>query len=183
MPFYLERVLGTPTSRVGMILITIPLCSSIMAPLSGSLSDRIGSRFLSSFGLFLVTISLFSLITLNADSSYAGVVLRLTILGVGAGMFNSPNTSSVMGAVSPDNLGLAAGVLATMRNLGMGVGVALTSSVFTYRSIYHAERLSQRTAGSLDLNTISFVSSFHDVYWVTGSICLVGIFLSAMRGR
>ena len=183
MPFYLERVLGASTSRVGMILIAVPLCSSVMAPLSGSLSDKIGSRFLSSFGLFLVGVSLFSLIGLKADSSYADVVFRLIILGVGVGMFSSPNTSSIMGSVSGDNLGVAAGVLATMRNLGMGIGVALTSSIFTSRNAYHMQKLYQENLGSFELNKISFVSSFHDVYWVTGSICLVGMFLSAMRGK
>lgn len=183
MPFYLERVLGASTSQVGMILIAVPLCSSVMAPLSGSLSDKIGSRFLSSFGLFLAGVSLFSLTGLKADSSYVDVVFRLIILGVGVGMFSSPNTSSIMGSVSGDNLGVAAGVLATMRNLGMGIGVALTSSIFTSRNAYHMQKLSQETLGSLDLNKISFVSSFHDVYWVTGFICLVGIFLSAMRGK
>lgn len=183
MPFYLERVLGTPTSRVGIILITVPLCSSIMAPLSGSLSDRMGSRFLSSFGLLLVGLSLFSLIALDADSSYADVIFRLIILGVGTGIFSSPNTSSIMGSVSRKNLGVAAAVLAAMRNLGMGIGVALTSSIFTTRSAYHVQRLSQETFGSLDLNKISFVNSFHDVYWVTGSLCLVAILLSGMRGR
>ncbi len=183
MPFYLERVLGAPTSRVGMILIAVPLCSSVIAPLSGSLSDRIGSRFLSSFGLFLVGISLFSLLGLKADSNYADVVFRLIILGVGVGMFSSPNTSSVMGSVGGKNLGVAAAVLATMRNLGMGIGVALTSSIFTTRSAYHMQKLSQETSASLALSKISFVSSFHDVYWVTGCICLVGMFLSGMRGK
>jgi EmrB/QacA subfamily drug resistance transporter len=183
MPFYLERVLGAPTSRVGMILIAVPLCSSVIAPLSGSLSDKFGSRFLSSVGLFLAGVSLFSFIGLKADSSYADVVFRLIILGVGVGMFSSPNTSSIMGSVSGKNLGVAAGVLATMRNLGMGIGVALTSSIFTSRNAYHMQRLSQETLGTLELNKISFVSSFHDVYWVTGIICLVGIFLSGMRGK
>jgi EmrB/QacA subfamily drug resistance transporter len=183
MPFYLERVLEAPTSRVGMILIAIPLCSSVIAPLSGSLSDKIGSRFLSSFGLFLVGVSLFSFVGLKADSSYADVVFRLIVLGVGTGMFASPNTSSIMGSVSGENLGVAAGVLATMRNLGMAIGVALTSSIFTSRNVYHMQKLSQETLGSLDLEKVSFVSSFHDVYWVIGFICVLGIFLSGMRGK
>ena len=183
MPFYLERVLGAPTSRVGMILIAVPLCSSVIAPLSGSLSDKIGSRLLSSFGLFLVGVSLFSFVGLKADSSYADVVFRLIILGVGVGMFSSPNTSSIMGSVSGENLGVAAGVLATMRNLGMGIGVALTSSIFTSRNAYHMQKLSPEALGSFDFNKISFVTSFHDVYWVTGSICIIGIFLSGMRGK
>jgi len=182
-PFYLERILGAPTSQVGMILIAVPLCSSVMAPFSGSLSDKIGSRFLSSLGLFLVGVSLFSLIGLKTDSSYADVVFRLIILGVGVGMFSSPNTSSIMGSVSGDNLGVAAGVLATMRNLGMGIGVALTSSIFTSRNAYHIQKLYQENLGSFELNKISFVNSFHDVYWVAGFICLIGIFLSGMRGK
>ena len=183
MPFYLERVLGATTSQVGIILITVPLCSSVVAPLSGSLSDKIGSRFLSSFGLFWAGVSLFSLIGLKADSSYADVIFRLIILGVGAGMFSSPNTSGIMGSVSGKNLGVAAGVLATMRNLGMGIGVALTSSIFTSRNAYHMQKLSPEALGSFDFNKISFVTSFHDVYWVTGSICIIGIFLSGMRGK
>lgn len=183
MPFYLIRVLELSPSQMGWILITVPLCLSVIAPVSGWLSDKIGTRFLTTAGLVLIGISILSLLQLDVNSNYKDVVFRLIALGLGAGMFYSPNNSSIMGSVSQENYGRAAGVLATMRNLGMVMGVSITSVIFTSSENYYLSQLQNQITESTLMSKMAFTRAFHNVYIVTGIICLVGAFLSYLRGE
>ena len=183
IPFYLTKVLNLSPAQMGWVLITVPLCLSVMAPLSGWLSDKIGTRFLTTFGLCLAGLSILSILQLGVDSNYRDVVLRLMVLGLGTGMFYSPNNSSIMGSVSEHNYGRAAGVLATMRNLGMVMGVSLASTIFTFsESRYVAGVQTQLIENSLFAKT-AFTKAFHSVYIVTGIVCLTAAFFSYLRGE
>ena len=178
MPFYLARVLELSPSQMGWILITVPLCLSIIAPLSGWLSDKIGTRILTTSGLLLAGVSILSLMQLDLNSNYQDVVLRLIALGLGAGMFYSPNNSSIMGSVSQENYGRAAGILATMRNLGMVMGVSIASVIFTSSENFYLSQLQIQITQRGLMSKMAFTRAFHNVYIVTGIICLVGAFLS-----
>ncbi len=183
MPFYLTRVLKFSPAQMGWVLITVPLCLSVTAPLSGWLSDRIGTRFLTTFGLCLAGLSILSILQLGVDSDYRDVVLRLMVLGLGTGMFYSPNNSSIMGSVSEDNYGRAAGVLATMRNLGMVMGVSLASTIFTFSESGHLAGMQTQLLDDSLIAKIAFTKAFHSVYIVTGIVCLAAAFFSYLRGE
>jgi MFS family permease len=183
MPFYLTQVLELSPSQMGWVLITVPLCLSVVAPFSGWLSDKIGTRFLTTLGLLLAGLSILSIVQLDLNSNYQDVVLRLIVLGVGVGMFSSPNNSSIMGSVSKENYGRAAGILATMRNLGMVMGVSLTSVIFTSSENRYLSQLQSQILENSLLSKIAFTQAFHNVYMVTGIICLVAAFSSYLRGE
>jgi MFS family permease len=102
---------------------------ALFSPLSGWLSDRFGSRALATIGMGCVTVGLFLFSGLNAESSGLDVVLRLVIVGIGFGVFSSPNTSAVMGSVSQEKLGVVAGTLGTMRFMGQSIGLAMLGAV------------------------------------------------------
>lgn len=174
MPFYLERVLGYSPVRAGLLLTTVPLTLSLVAPISGWLSDRIGCRELCSAGLAISCLGLILLATLGPHSTPPGIVLRLFVLGLGMGMFQAPNNSCVMGSVERGILGIAAGTLATMRNLGMVLGIAITSTVFSERFLHYFGEVSAKLA---------FVQSLHDAYLVAAGVCGIGIFTSLVRGK
>jgi EmrB/QacA subfamily drug resistance transporter len=131
MPFYLIQGRGLGPAQAGLILTAQPLVMAVAAPLSGTLSDRIGSRLLSTAGMAILGIGLLLLARLGSESSFGQVAGALVVVGIGIGIFISPNTSALMGAAPRNRQGIAAGVLATARNVGMVLGVGLAGAIFT----------------------------------------------------
>jgi EmrB/QacA subfamily drug resistance transporter len=129
MPFYLTRVHDYSTARAGVVIATVPLMMLLLSPLSGYLSDRFGFRHQTTLGLVVVSLGLFSLATIEADTPMALIMARLAIVGIGTSVFMSPNSSMVMGSVPPSQLGTASASVATSRNIGNAVGLAISSAV------------------------------------------------------
>jgi MFS family permease len=100
-----------------------------VAPSSGSLSDRVGTRALACSGAATCALSLFFMSQLRASASSSDVVWRVILSGLGTGIFQSPNNSAVMGSAPKPHLGIASGILATMRNVGMVLGIATAGAV------------------------------------------------------
>jgi EmrB/QacA subfamily drug resistance transporter len=131
MPFYLiQGRLLTPT-QAGLLLTAQPIIMAIVAPLSGTLSDRVGTRWPSTLGMIVLSFGLFLLSRLQPQSSYNSIILALGTVGLGTGVFISPNNSALMGSAPRSRQGIAAGILATARNFGMVLGVGLAGAIFT----------------------------------------------------
>ncbi len=130
-PFYLQRVLHFETDRVGLIMTSFPLAVMSVAPFSGALSDRIGTSLLAFAGAGLCALSLFLMSRLPAAAGTADVVWRVAVFGVGTGIFQSPNNSAAMGNVPRQNLGIASGILSTVRTVGMVMGIAAGGAVLS----------------------------------------------------
>lgn len=181
MPFYLLRIRGFPIEQAGLLLTALPLTTGVIGPLSGALSDRIGSRLLSSTGLFLSTIAAASLSTLSLTTTMPGIMLRLGLLGLGMGMFQSPNSSAIMGSVPRNRLGIASGMVATARNVGMVLGVSVAGFVLSVREpAYLAEAL--RTMARAAAEKVAFLDAFHDAALAAAAVCVLGIAASLTRG-
>jgi EmrB/QacA subfamily drug resistance transporter len=131
LPFYLIQGRALTPSAAGLILTTQPIVMAVAAPVSGSLSDRIGARMLSVFGMAAMALGLWLLSRLTLHSPDSEVVTALAVMGLGTGVFISPNSSALMGAAPRHRQGIAAGVLASARNVGMVLGVGLAGAVFT----------------------------------------------------
>ncbi len=131
MPFYLLQGRGFRPSEAGLLLTAMPIVMAVAAPISGILSDRIGTRLPGLVGLFMMALGLWSLSTLGAETTRLGIAWRLGLVGLGTGIFISPNTSALMGAAPLPRQGIAAGIQATSRNLGMVLGVGLAGAIFT----------------------------------------------------
>lgn len=174
MPFYLSQVLGYGPRQMGLVLTAVPLTVALVAPMSGSLSDRIGSRALSSAGLTISSVGLLLMSRLGAETGALQVIASLIVVGLGSAIFQSPNSSALIGSVPADARGVAAGMLATMRNLGMVTGVAVSGAVYASRSIHYAARLGGAEASP---------HAFRDAFLVAAAICALGILTSAIRGN
>ena len=135
VPFYLENVLGYSTQEVGILFAIVPIALGIMAPISGSLSDRFGTRPITITGLVIVAIGYLTMSTLSAETTAVGYLLRLAPIGIGMGIFQSPNNSAIMGAVPPTRLGIASGLLAITRTLGQTTGIALLGAFWALRTL------------------------------------------------
>jgi EmrB/QacA subfamily drug resistance transporter len=131
LPFFLELVLHLPTQRVGMLLAVSPVLGGVVAPISGNLSDRFGSRIISLIGLVFMVAGCLSISTFYVQMSELGYILRIVPLGIGIGMFQSPNNSAILGEAPPERLGIASGLLSLSRTLGQTIGLSLMASLFT----------------------------------------------------
>lgn len=130
MPFYLEEGRGKSPAVTGMFLSVQPLLMALAASPSGWLSDRLGSRGLATAGMLIMAAGLFGLSGLGADSGEAGVILWLGTIGLGTGIFISPNSSALMGSAPREQQGAAGAILAESRVLGMFIGVAISTAIY-----------------------------------------------------
>jgi EmrB/QacA subfamily drug resistance transporter len=175
MPFYMEKILGYNPSHVGMAFIAVPLVMALVAPVSGWISDRTNSFLLSSLGMAVACLALFLLGNLDQDATFFDIVVRMGMMGLGMGLFQSPNNSIVMGSVPKERLGIASGTLGMVRNLGMVTGIAISGAVLT--SGLH----SNQAAGLV--YEAAFLGAFYDAFMVAAVICSVGVITSLMRGK
>jgi EmrB/QacA subfamily drug resistance transporter len=135
MPFYLIAGRGLSPSQAGVILIAMPLCMMVTSPVSGTMSDRIGSRLPATLGMLVQTAGLVALSRIGLETPIAYVVAGLVVVGLGIGLFSSPNTSAALGTVPAERRGVASGVLGTARNVGMMLGIALAGAVLSTVSL------------------------------------------------
>ena len=184
MSFYLQRVLGLSSLQTGGILLATPITMAMLAPISGWASDRIGSRVLSSAGMIIITADLLLLSSLDQHSSAGLVTLYLLILGAGMGLFSSPNTSAVMGCVEKKNLGVASGMLSTMRTAGQSLSLAVTGAVIaTVASTSIVTSLFSNTDQTqVVVESAAFVQGMSAAFIVCAVIAAVGAVFSLARG-
>ena len=177
VPYYLVQGLGLPPVVSGLFLGCVPAATSLIAPLSGWLSDRIGAWSLSLGGLALQVLALLLIARLDADSSVVQVAGSLVLLGVALGLFLSPNISFIMGAVPRDQLGVASGMVTTMRSLGVVTGVALLTAIYAARSAEYQPGAGRPGTGAF------VVPAFQDAFTFAATLCLVAVGLALIRGR
>lgn len=130
MPFYLIQGRGLNPAQAGLLLTAQPILMAITAPISGTLSDRFGSRGPGMLGMGFLSLGLFLLSRVNEATGLWYIALGLAVAGLGTGTFISPNTSALMGSAPKTRQGVASGVLATARNFGMVLGIGLAGAIF-----------------------------------------------------
>jgi EmrB/QacA subfamily drug resistance transporter len=190
LPFYFEELRGFPAAQAGLLLTPQSLALAIVAPFSGALSDRLGSRWLASFGLALACIGLILLSQLDQASSTWEIVWRLALAGVGQGLFLSPNGKALMEAAPRSAQGEASGLLATGRVIGQSVSVAVSGAVFAGLGGAAAGSVLvfQQRSQALPVEQVNalqrtFVNSLHVAFLVCAAFAAFGILTSLMRGE
>jgi len=188
LPFYLEELRGFPTEKAGLLLTPLPLTIAVLAPISGSFADRIGTRWLAAGGLAIACTGLFFISQLNAQNSTWDIIWRLVLVGAGQAMFQSPNNSALMGAASREQQGSASGFLATGRVVGQSVSVALAGAIFTSLGGAAAGSILASQGHTLSAAQVSalqqtFSYAFHVTFIVCASIAAIGVFTSLVRGK
>jgi EmrB/QacA subfamily drug resistance transporter len=178
-PFYLQRVLHYTPGKLGLIMTSSPLAVMAVAPLSGALSDRIGTKAPACLGAALCGLSLFFMSQLSASASSADVVWRLALFGLGTGIFQSPNNSAVMGSAPRPHLGVASGILVTVRNLGMVLGIA-TGGAVLYMSALPA---ALQRANLSPSEAAAFLSGLGHAYLIGGILSWAAVVTTLVRSR
>lgn len=175
MPFYLDHVLNYSPVRTGLFMTPIPLALALIAPLSGRLSDRIGPIFLTCVGMGVMGLGLSFLAQLSLHSTPGEIYGKMLVVGIGMALFTSPNNSSIMGSVPRDKLGVVGGLIATYRNIGMLLGIALSVAIFT---IFFNSQLKL----ALPYQE-AFIFGLSKTYWLAVLLSLAGLLLSTVRAR
>lgn len=182
MPFYLQQLRHLSPAAAGLLLIPSPLTTMLVAPAAGAVSDRVDTRYIASLGMAIMTFGIWLLGSLRVDSPVYLIITGMIIIGFGSGMFQTPNNSAIMGAVPPQRRGIASSLLATMRNLGMVLGVAISGAVFSSHLNYLNRTLPAKGLTAAEVRIEAFTGAMHLSFYIAASITAVAVITSLVRG-
>jgi EmrB/QacA subfamily drug resistance transporter len=183
--FYYQGAQGDDPITAGIKLAPLALGMLVSSPLAGWWADRRGSRTLSALGMVVTAAGLAGMTLLQADSAYWMSGLWLLVVGVGSGMFNSPNTAAMMGTVPPHRRGIAAGARMMLQNTGAILSIAFVFALITAavpRDVLF--KIFSGIASGLTADQLApFISNMHTALWTLAAASLIGAFVSLMRPR
>jgi EmrB/QacA subfamily drug resistance transporter len=183
--FYFQGVQGDSPILAGVKLAPLALGMLVASPAAGIWADRRGSRMLAVLGMVVTAAGLALMTTLGRDTSYVWPGLYMFIVGIGSGMFNSPNTAAMMGTVAPHRRGIAAGARVLVQNTGAVISIAFVLAVIT--AAVPKQVLFKVFSGLADrISTAQlnpFISNMHTALWCLAAVSLLGAFISAARPK
>jgi MFS family permease len=183
--FYLLGIKNMDPFTASIYLIPFAVAMMIMAPISGRLSDKYGSRVLSSLGLLITGIGLlgFALFT-RVDMSLTEIIIWGIVVGFGSGMFNSPNTNTIMSMVPPDRRGIAAGTRTMMNNAGSLVSIAMAFAILSSGLTPQAmdALFIGAQIGGKGIFVDTFISDLRFAFFLSFIISIGAAVISYMRG-
>ncbi len=180
MPFYLLQAIGMTPTQAGVIMTVVSMTAIFVGPISGWLSDRWGQVWFATLGAIATIISFWLIRGFDLESRIVDIVPALVLAGLGMGMFQSPNHSSIMGAVSSDRLGTASAMIAMFRQVGISMGMAVAGTIYTARMIHHMAKLNRTGIEKVLANRQAIALSFSDAFFVSAIAMILAVVLSAM---
>jgi MFS family permease len=167
---------------VGVYMALLAAPSLVFSPLSGRLSDRIGSQFLSTLGITVIGVSILLMTRLGSHPHPIMIALDMALIGMGVGIFHPPNNSSLIGAVPKDMLGVAAAITMMAKNIGTSISVAVAGMAYSFFFAHHLTDLHQMASGTDAVRQTASIYSFQHTLFVILPIVCVGIMASLIRG-
>ena len=170
LPLYLQNVLGFGPRQSGLMLAVTPVMVAITAPIAGTLSDRFGSRIITSVGLAVLLFGQIMVSTLAKDTTVIGCLVRFIPVGIGIGLFQAPNNSAVMGSSPRERSGVASSLLSLTRTIGQTTGIALLGAFW--------ERQVSALAGNVHYENVTLAPVTAQVGGLVNTIHLVIILVT-----
>lgn len=183
LPFILIEARGFSALEAGAIASALPLSLLVVSPLAGVLTDRVGPRSVMMAGLMTMAVGTLFLSTVTTATPVAGLVVRLSVVGLGAALFQTPNIIAIMSAVAPDRLGTASGAVMTFRQIGQSIGIAVAGALFTARA---TDIAASRSAGGLDdlaVRPEAFIGGFELAMFVAAGVATAALVAAWFTGR
>src|SRR5262245_665404 len=181
--FYFQGVMGDDPITAGIKLTPMAIGMLIASPLAGIWADRHGSRVLASLGMLVSAVALAGMTTLGESSPYWETTLWLGLVGIGSGMFNSPNTAAMMATVPADRRGIASGVRTMLQNTGAVISIAFVLAIVTAavpKTVLF--KIFSGLASGLSSDQLApFIHNMHTALWVLAITSLVGAGVSLLR--
>jgi EmrB/QacA subfamily drug resistance transporter len=173
LSLYLQYIQGYSAESAGLILVAQPVVQMIFSPIAGKFSDRIEPRVVSTAGMAITALGLFFFIFLTPTTPLWIIVGSLMVMGLGYGLFSSPNTNAIMSSVEKRHLGIASGMNATMRSLGQLLSMAI--AMFCFSIFIGMVTITPAVYPALMTSvTVAFV--------VFTILCVIGVGASYVRG-
>jgi EmrB/QacA subfamily drug resistance transporter len=181
--FYFQGPQGQSPIMAGLELAPMAIGMLVASPLAGIYADKRGSRTLAALGMVVSAAGLAGMTMLQAHTSYVWSALWLLLVGIGSGMFNSPNTAAMMGAVPMHRRGVAAGARVMLQNTGAVISIAFVMAIVTAAVPKDVlfKIFSGITSGLSTHQLQPFISNMHLALWVLTGISLVGAVVSMLR--
>ncbi len=173
MSLYFQYARGFSPALAGFALVPQFLLQMLVSPYAGRLSDRVEPRIIASIGMGVTVLGLALLTILSEATPLWYIIACLVLLGLGFGLFSSPNTNAIMSAVDRRHYGVASGMNGTMRLLGQMLSMGIATTIFAV-VIGHVEI----TPEYYD----AFVNSVQIAFVVFTVLCLFGVGASLARG-
>ena len=178
IPFYLQNTLKLSTFLSGIILMCVPIAMVVVAPISGALSDKIGSEGLTFVGLLVVCISQILLVFIGIKTTVPFLILLTLLTGTGVALFQSPNNSIIMSSVAKNHLGIAGSINSLARNLGMVTGLSLSTTIlYSAMSSQAGYKVTSYIEGRDDL----FLYGIHIAFLVSFVLCFIALIITGYR--
>jgi EmrB/QacA subfamily drug resistance transporter len=183
--FFFQGAQGDDPITAGIKLAPLALGMLVSSPLAGMAADRRGSRALAAWGMAVTAAGLALMTTLDAASAYWQTGTLLFAVGVGSGLFNSPNTAAMMGAVAPQRRGIAAGARTMLQNTGAVVSIAFVMAIVTAAVPKDVlfKIFSGLASGLTDAQLEPFIHNMHTALLVLALTSLAGAGVSLLRPR
>jgi MFS family permease len=176
----LQLVLGHPARITGWIMLAQPLMQASLSPLSGRLSDRIGSRSLATAGMIIVATGMVLLGLIGRSAGVPAMVAALALVGLGMAAFSAPNTSAIMGSVERGQLSVASAFLGTMRVTGQSLSVGVLGSIAASRLGSGGWNQLLRHTGSTAVG--AYAQGYRAAMFTGAFLALMGAWASLTRG-
>ncbi|MYL83920.1 MFS transporter [Desulfovibrio aerotolerans] len=174
MSLYLQYAKGLPPRLAGFVLLAQPVMQVIASPLSGRLAERMAPARLATIGMLISAVGLFAAaVTIGPDTPLWLLVLELAVIGTGFGVFVTPNSTAIMASVQKRQFGLASGMIASMRTLGMAVSMSSITLIFAL--FMHDAAIGPDTLPA-------FLTSLRVGLTAFAIYSCVGVLLSLLRG-
>ena len=184
---HLEIVQGRSASVTGLLILSQPLIMAVLSPFSGRLSDRIGSRVLTTGGMVVIAAGMVLLAAMPEQAPVWQVAAYLGVVGLGMASFSAPNASAIMGSVRRDQLSVASAFMGTMRTAGQSLSVALLGGIAASQLGRLGGRLlfSHGGSGASALTTKAadgYAQGYRYAMLAGAVLALVGALVSLTRG-
>ena len=172
LSLYLQYLRGFNAQHAGMIIICQAFVQTVVALFSGRLSDRFSPAWLATVGMGVIVAGIIGLIFLGMDTPVGTIIFLLLLLGIGFGIFSSPNTNVIMGSVEKKHYGQASAVTGTVRNAGQALSMGIAGMVIALQ------------IGNQQITPAvhpQFLLSMKITFVIFAVLCTVGVFASAKR--
>ena len=171
---YLQYLRGLDARSAGLIMISQPVAMALLSPIAGRLSDKRNPGNIASIGMGLTATGLITLCFLKAQTPLYVVIFLLLIMGIGFGLFSSPNSNAIMSSVEKKQLGIASGVVGTMRMIGQMLSMGIAMMLL---SVYIGKQAINPSAYS------GLLAGMRTGFIIFSLLCILGIFASLARNK
>ncbi len=174
MSLYLQDIKGLSADLAGLVLVSQPIAQTVLSPIGGRLSDKVEPRLMSSIGMGLLFIGLLAFSFLGWNTPLTLVIGVLILIGIGFGLFSSPNANAIMSSVVPKFFGVASAVMSTVRSVGQmfSMGITITAIAIIVGRV-----------AIVPQNYDALLTATRIIFGIFAFLCVLGILASLSRGK